>query len=70
MLLKMKKERMVKTYVEGRESMDDPYAIWGKEEAQKENFSLFAQPEKKMVSADSVPLSHHKESALSNKGNT
>lgn len=36
----MKKQKLVRTYVEGRESMDDPYAFW-KEESQKENFSLF-----------------------------
>ncbi|CDW86542.1 UNKNOWN [Stylonychia lemnae] len=39
-LLRMKKERLVKNYVQGRESVDDPYALF-KEETSKESFSLF-----------------------------
>jgi len=39
----MKKDKLVKNYLQGRESCDDPYAMW-KEEGQKENFSLFSKP--------------------------
>jgi len=40
-LAKLRKEIMVKNYVECRESMNDPHAVW-KGAAQKENFSLYA----------------------------
>ena len=42
-LNKFKKEKLVKTYVEGRDSVDvNQYWDW-KNEGQKENFSVFAQ---------------------------